>query len=180
MTTRLAVFLLALGSAIPAQAVVVAPMTFEELVGEATAVVYARVAEVRGRWTADRRTIESVVTVQALRYLKGNLGDQIAIRLPGGEAGGFVNVIPGAPVLREGDLVVLFLGARGPAILTPVGLTQGVFRVIVDAREGTALVTPPPLKASAVGRVVRGAADRRALTVDAFAAEVHAVIEARR
>jgi hypothetical protein len=180
MTTRIALFLLALGSAIPAHAIVVMPMTFEELVGEATAVVYARVADVRGRWTTDRGRIESVVTVEALRYLKGNLGDQIAMRLPGGEAGGFVNLIPGAPVLREGDLVVLFLAARGPAILTPVGLTQGVFRVMVDPRAGTAVVTPPPLKASAAGRVVRGAADRRALTLDAFAAEVRAASEARR
>ena len=180
MTIRMAVFLVALASAIPAQAIIVMPMTFEELVGEATAVVYARVAEVRGRWTADRGRIESVVTLEALRYLKGNLGDQIAMRVPGGEAGGFVNVIPGAPVLREGDLVVLFLAARGPAILTPVGLTQGVFRVIVDPRAGTAVVTPPPLKASAAGRIVRGAADRRTLTLDAFAAEVRAATEARR
>jgi hypothetical protein len=180
MTARIAIFVLALGSAIPAHAIVVMPMTFEELVGEATAVVYARVADVRGRWTADRGRIESVVTLEALRYLKGDLGDQIAMRLPGGEAGGFLNVIPGAPVLREGDLVVLFLAARGPAILTPVGLTQGVFRVMVDPRAGTAVVTPPSLKASAAGRVLRGAADRRALTLDAFAAEVRAATEARR
>jgi hypothetical protein len=180
MTLRMTVFLLAIASAVPVDAIVVVPMTFEELVGEAAAVVYARVADVRGRWTTDRRGIESVVTLDALRYLKGDLGDQIAMRLPGGEAGGFVNVIPGAPVLRAGDLVVLFLGARGPAVLTPVGLTQGVFRVLVNAREGTAIVTPPPLKASAVGRVVRGAAERRALTLDAFAAEVRAISEARR
>jgi hypothetical protein len=33
---------------------------------------------------------------------------------------------------------------------------------------------PPPLKASAAGRVIRGAADRRALTLDAFVQQVHA------
>jgi hypothetical protein len=53
-----------------------------------------------------------------------------------------------------------------------------VFRVTVDPRQGTALVMPPLLKASAVGRAVRGAADRRALTLDAFATEVRAVMEA--
>jgi hypothetical protein len=36
------------------------------------------------------------------------------------------------------------------------------------------LVTPPPLKESAAGRVVRGAAERRALTLDAFADAVRA------
>ncbi len=170
--SRLAAFLIAVALAVPAHALTLTPVTFEEIVAEATAVVYARVAEVRGRWTADRRAIESIVALDALRYFKGDLGEHVAIRLPGGEAGGFVNVLPGVPVLHEGDLVVLFLGSKGPVMPSIVGLTQGVFRVAVDPRAGTALVTPPPLKASAAGRVIRGAANRRALTLDAFAAEV--------
>jgi len=173
-------FLIAAVCIAPVEAITVVPMTFEELVAESTAVVYARVADVRGRWTADRRNIESVVTLESLRYLKGDLGAEPAVRLPGGEAGGMMQVLPGAPVLRTGDLVVLFLGARGPVIPSPVGLTQGVFRVAVDPRTGTALVMPPPLKASAAGRIIRGAVDRRALTMDAFAREVRAAAGAGR
>lgn len=156
----------------PARAITVIPLTFEQVLAESSAVVYARVADVRGRWTLDRRAIESVVTLEALRYFKGDLGRTLTTRLPGGEAEGLINVLPGAPALREGDLVVLFLAARGPAIPVPVGLGQGVFRVAVDARTGQAVVTPPPLKASAAGRIIRGAADRRLLTLDAFAAAV--------
>jgi hypothetical protein len=143
-------------------------------------VVYARVSEVRGRWTPDRRNIESVVTLESLRYLKGDLGREIAMRLPGGEAGGMVHVLPGAPVLKPGELVVLFLGSRGPSIPSPIGLTQGVFRVVLDSRTGTVLVMPPPLKASAGGRVIRGAAERQSLTLDAFAREVRAAAGARK
>ena len=44
----------------------------------------------------------------------------------------------------------------------------------------TFLEPGPEPCAKAVGRVVRGAADRRALTLDAFAAEVRALSEARR
>jgi hypothetical protein len=173
--SRLAAFLIAIALAVPAHALTLTPVTFEEIVDEATAVVYARVAEVRGRWTSDRRAIESIVSLDGLRYFKGDLGEHVTIRLPGGEAGGFVNVLPGVPVLREGDLVVLFLGSTGPVMPSIVGLTQGVFRVAIDSRAGTALVTPAPLKASAAGRVIRGAADRRALTLDAFAAEIQSV-----
>lgn len=164
----------------PVEAITVVPITFEELVADSTAVIYARVADVRGRWTADRRTIESLVTLESLRYLKGDLGGEVTIRLPGGEAGGMIQVLPGAPVLRPGDLVVLFLGARGPAIPSPVGLTQGVFRVTVDVRSGEVLVAPPPLKASAAGRIIRGAAERRSLTLEAFAREVRALNGAER
>jgi hypothetical protein len=153
-------------------AITVVPMTFEQLVTEAAAVVYARVADVRGQWTADRQSIDSVITLDALRYLKGDLGPTVSMRLPGGEANGVINVLPGAPRLREGDLVVLFLKARGPALLTTLGLSQGIFRVGRDARTGAMLVTPPPLKESAAGRIIRGAAERRALSIDAFAASV--------
>lgn len=155
-------------------AVTVVPMTFEQLVSEASVVVYARVAGVRGQWTADRRAIDSVITLEALQYLKGDLGPALLMRLPGGEAGGTINVIPGAPSLRAGELAVLFLKARGPALLTTLGLGQGIFRVGRDAGSGRMLVTPPPLKESAAGRIVRGAADRRALSLDAFAATVRA------
>jgi hypothetical protein len=174
------VALLAVAFVLPLDAVTLSPMTFEQVVDEATAVVFARVAGVRGRWTADRRNIESVVTLDALRYLKGDLGDEVEMRVPGGQAGGMRELMPGAPVLREGDLVVAFLGSHGPAMPTLIGFTQGLFRVVVDGQSGRTHVTPPPLKASAAGRIVRGAADRRSLTVDAFAAEVRAVLEAVR
>jgi hypothetical protein len=175
MKTMVALTLALAAAPLTSHAITVAPMTFEELVGEATAVVYARVADVRGQWTNDRRSIDSVVTLEALRYLKGDLGAGVLVRLPGGEAGGVINVLPGAPVLRQGELVVLFLKARGPAISTPLGLGQGIFRVIRDPGSGTMLVSPPPLKGSAAGRVIRGAADRRLLALDAFEASVRSL-----
>jgi hypothetical protein len=150
----------------------VVPMTFEQLVSEAAAVVYARVADVRGQWSADRQSIDSMIRLEPLQYLKGDLGDSIALRLPGGEASGRIHVIPGAPVLKSGEVVVLFLKARGPAMLTTLGLGQGVFRVRRDPASGAVLVMPPTLKESATGRLIRGAAERRSLTVDAFAAVV--------
>lgn len=156
-------------------ALTLVPMTFEQVLAEATAVVYARVAEVRGQWTIDRRAIDSLVMLEPLRYLKGDLGPALALRLPGGQAGGVINVLPGAPVLRAGELVVVFLRTRGPALPTTVGFGQGIFRVTRDARTGAMLVTPPPLKESAAGRVIRGAAARRALSVDAFAADVRSL-----
>lgn len=156
----------------PMAATVVVPMTFEQLVDEAAAVVYARVADVRGQWTADRQAIDSVITLEALQYLKGDLGSEVLVKLPGGAAGGVVNLVPGAPSLRAGELVVLFLKARGPAMLTTLGLGQGIFRVTSDRASGQMLVTPPPLKESEAGRIIRGAAARRMLSLGAFAAAV--------
>jgi hypothetical protein len=163
----------------PVHAVLVVPMTFEELVHDSVAVVYARVASVRGQWTADRRFIDSLVTLEPLRYFKGDLGEDLVMRLPGGEAGGVINVVPGAPVVRGGDLIVAFLGSRGPAIPSPLGLGQGIFRVVRDSPSGAVRVSPPPLKASDAGRILRGADSRRVLSLDAFAAAVRDVEHAR-
>lgn len=154
------------------EAVLVIPMTFEQLVDEAEAVVYARVVDVRGQWTADRQGIDSVVTAEALRYLKGDFGPRVVLRLPGGEAGGRIQVIPGAPVLREGDLVVLFLDARGPALPTLLGLSQGVFRVAPDVASRRMLVAAPALKASPAGSAIRRASARGVLSIDALGAAV--------
>ena len=157
-------------------AITVVPMTFEQLVDQAAAVVYARVAGVRGQWTTNRQAIDSIVTLEALQYMKGDLGGVVTLRLPGGQAGGVVQVLPGAPSLREGELVVLFLKARGPALLTTLGLGQGIFRVTRDARTGAMLVTPPLLKESASGRLLRGAVERRALSLEAFGATARSTV----
>ena len=48
-------------------ATTVAPLSFEKLVSESSAVVYGRVSAVRSQWTADRRFIESVVSIDVIK-----------------------------------------------------------------------------------------------------------------
>ena len=65
-------------------------------------VVYGRVLEVARQWTADRRAIESLVALDADRAFQGHgRGERVRFKVPGGEAGGLVMAVPGAPVLRE-------------------------------------------------------------------------------
>jgi hypothetical protein len=169
-------FLVALG--VPLPALTVKPLSFSELVQESSAVVYGRVSEVRGQWTADRRGIESVVVVEASSYLKGDLGEEVTVRVPGGEAGGFVNIIPGTPKLLAGDRVVLFLKTSGPAIPVITGTSQGVFRVSTDPATGTNLVSPPVVN-SAATTAPRGDSSRRPVSLAAFTAAVRGVEAAR-
>ena len=158
---------------VPLAAITVKPMTFTELVASSTAVVHGRVSEVRGQWTADRRGIESLVSVDVLDYFKGDLGARVTVRVPGGRAAGFVNIIPGAPRFSEGDAVVLFLKATGPSIPVVTGTTQGVYRVTRDLRTGGLVVVPPLIDESAgASRVVRGDLDRRPVPLAAFGAAV--------
>jgi len=157
------------------------PASFNQIVAESSTIVYGRVAGVRAAWSDDRRTIDSFVTVQAVDYLKGTRGATLLFRVPGGQVGDRVMVIPGVPSFREGDLVVVFLKGDGPAIPHPVGLAQGVFRVITDPRSGAPLVVPPPIVArGGSARIGRGDPARGPVPFAAFAAEVRGFVEAGR
>lgn len=175
---RLFVVACLVAASIPLGAITVKPLSFAELVHESTAVLHARVSDARGQWTADRSGIESLVTLEVLEYFKGGLGPRVTIRVPGGEAGGFVNIIPGAPRLQPADVVVLFLTASGPSIPVVTGTTQGVYRVSRDPHTGGLLVVPPLIDGGAP-RLVRGDRDRRPLSINAFRAAVAAAQDVR-
>lgn len=118
-------------------------MSFAELVNASSAVVYARVTEVRGQWTENRAGIESIVTLEVLAPFKGAPGERVTFTVAGGQAGRYLNLLPGAPKFTEGDLVVVFLTSRGARLPITTGFTQGVYRVSRDASSGAMVVAPP-------------------------------------
>lgn len=155
------------------EATTVAPLSFEQLVSESSSVVYGRVSEVRSQWTADRRFIESVVSVDVIKGLKGGAGETMSFTVPGGQVGRYLNVIPGAPAFVAGDLAVFFLTAHGPRLPVTTGLTQGIYRVQRDAASGALLVMPPIVDTA--GKVVRGDVRRKPVSLAAFEGSVRAV-----
>ena len=176
-TTLLLTLVLAASSA---RALTVLPATFEELVHESVSVLHGRVRTVQAAWTADRRTIQSTVTLEVIGAFKGTSTETATFVVPGGEAGGRILVVPGAPVFRAGDEVVVFLRGRAPALPEPVGLSLGVYRVSTAVRTGGAMVVPSPVHAAASPSVVtRGTSARKVRSLDAFAADVRAVSDAR-
>jgi hypothetical protein len=160
-----------------ASAMVVLPAEFSEVVSSSDLVVHGRIVAVRGQTSGDRRTIETIVTVSVLDALKGQPGETVYFRIPGGQVGRYRRVMIGAPEFREGEEVVLFLKGRPPLLPFPFGLTQGVYRVVRGA-DGQPMVTPP-IVSSAPGRVVRGDPSRRPLALSAFTRSVRQMAEAR-
>jgi len=160
-------------------ATVILPIEFRELVTIAPVIVHGHVVDVRTEWVDGRRAIETFVTVQADEYLKGNLGETLTVRVPGGQMGRYRTVFVGAPEFRDGDEVVLFLKHAGPSYPYIVGLSQGAFRVVPDARTGRRMVTTPIVMGSGEGereRIVRGDVTRRPLAIEAFRDAVRQVM----
>jgi hypothetical protein len=160
------------------RATVLLPAEFREIVAGSQIIVYGRITEVRPEWSDDRRRIDTIVTVAAGSYLKGGPGPNVTFRVPGGQIGRYRNVMVGAPAFTTGEEAVLFLSAAGPSIAHVFGLSQGVFRVRVDARTGRRLVIPPVLAAQGDDPqvVTRGDRSRRQLALDAFADTVRAAM----
>jgi hypothetical protein len=178
--SRFLVLSLLLASSSTARATVIVPADLGELSRDARAIVRGRVMALDARWTEDRRTIETVVTLEVESYLKGPLGQTLQFRVPGGQLGRFRSITVGAPEFSIDDRIVVFLGATGPSIPHVLGLNQGVFRM-VHAGDGW-VVTPPPALPSAAGsvRIVRGDSTRRPLPLAEFEQRVRALAAAPR
>lgn len=143
-----------LGVSAAAGATVVVPTDLGELSRDAQAIARGRVVEVTARWTDDRRMIETLVMLETEAVLKGQLGDTVQFRVPGGSLGRFRNIVVGAPHFTVGQRLIVFLGARGPSLPFLMGLGQGVFRVGQNGR-GEWVVASPALLPG-VRPVVRG------------------------
>jgi hypothetical protein len=176
---RAALFALLLILPVAVGATVLIPIEFRELVAVAPVIVHGRVVDVRSEFVDGRRSVETFVTIEAAEYLKGDLGNRVVIRVPGGQLGRYRTIFVGAPEFREGDELVLFLKSSGSPLPYIVGLSQGAFRVVEDAHSGRRMVTTAIVMGKQDGaeeRVVRGDPTRKPLPIESFRDVVRQVI----
>ena len=76
---------LVLALALPARATVLIPADLGDLSREALVIARGQVTSVEARWAGDRHSIETIVTLEVERYLKGAFGATLQFRVPGGE-----------------------------------------------------------------------------------------------
>jgi hypothetical protein len=159
------------------RAAVILPADLAALVTGARAIVHGRVVAVDPRWVEGRRRIESLVTLRVEAYLKGDLGEEVTFKVPGGQMGPYRSLMIGAPTFTEGDEVVVFLNAQGPTIPWISGLNQGVFRVVEN---GTGVKMVLPGVSLAPGeesrQLVRGDPARQRIALSAFADRVRSIL----
>ena len=170
-------------SATPLAATVYVTADLAELTAEARAVAHGRVVALEPRWVDGRRGIETLVTLRVESYAKGDMGETVTLRVPGGQMGPYKSVMLGAPGFVEGEEVVVFLASPGAAIPHLVGLAQGVYRVRPDRTTGARVVTPEVASGAlpaAPARVVRGDGTRRPAALSAFLDRVRALAGAAR
>ena len=131
-------FLMLLGVVAPAAATVLLEQDVETLGRASEAVVHARVIDIASRWNQTRTMIETDVTLDVIRDLRGTSRRHPVIVVPGGWVDGYRQVLDGAPEFDLNEEVVVFVRRDAAGRARVAGLAQGLSRVNRD--EGNNLV----------------------------------------
>lgn len=142
MQVRLSLlFLLVTGLTASAGATTILRVPLDELTHGSDLVLQAKVAQVAVETApGDERRISTRVKLEVVRVLKGHhSAPSLTLRLIGGSTDRWTLQIPGMPVFRPGEEVVVFLEATSDGFI-PAGLSEGKYTVTRDPVEGSARV----------------------------------------
>ena len=151
-------------------------MTARELTLESTSVFYGKCAKVESAWTERKDMIFTTVTLIPENYLKGNLGSEVTITIPGGQVDDIIYEVSEMPAFRPGEEVVAFVWEHPSGKKLVTGGFQGKMKIEHDKKTGKRMVSERYLGASAADQDVKKSTSQlpegKKLLLDDFAAEV--------
>ena len=137
---RAVLILTGLAALLPAHATILQQLTMDDMIQKSTAIVHAKVT---GSYAAFQgQDIYTHYQLQILENLKGSNAGQMDVVVPGGSARGLRQTVAGAPNLAVGAEYVVFLWTSRSGMTQVIGLSQGLFRVVLDSSGNTNLVRP--------------------------------------
>jgi len=112
----------------------------QEMTNESTAVLYGKCTSKRCEWNEDRSIIYTYVTIAPEEYVKGNLGSEAVIAVPGGRVGDIIYEVSEMPVFTEGEDVVAFIWTSPSGKNLVTGGFQGKMKIIKDILSGKRII----------------------------------------
>lgn len=106
-----------------------------DLARRVDSIVFGRVLATRTLVSVTSAHMATEAELQVYVTVKGGTapGDVIRVQVPGGEANGIRQVVPGSPELRAGQMFVAFLSRHESTVYTPWGMGYGLLPVRPDA-----------------------------------------------
>lgn len=150
--TCLTIFFILLLSPIESKAQVI-KMSAKDLTERSTAVLYGKCSKVKSEWNEKKDIIYTYVTVVPEEYIKGNLGSEAIITVPGGQVGDILYEVSEMPIFVEGEEVVAFIwtNAAGKNLMT--GGYQGKMKIEKDEDTGKRMVQDAESETTVPGQV---------------------------
>ncbi len=115
-------------------------MSAKELTEESTAVLYGKCTGKKCEWNENRSAIYTYVTIAPEEYIKGHLGSQVVVMVPGGRVDDILYEVSETPFFNENEDVIAFIwtNPRGKNLIT--GGFQGKMKIERDERTGKRMV----------------------------------------
>ncbi len=116
-------------------------MTAEELALESTSILYGTCTNLESAWTENNEMIFTTVTVVPEYYLKGNMGSEVKITIPGGQVGDIVYEVSEMPAFQKGEELFAFIWKHPSGLNLVTGGYQGKMKIDKDAKTGRKTVS---------------------------------------
>jgi hypothetical protein len=115
-------------------------MSMQELTKSSQAVLVGKCADMQSFWNEKHDKIFTRITIQADQYLKGDLGAETVVTMPGGRVGDIIYEVSDMPVLKPGEEMVVFLWRHPSGITMINGGINGKRLIRVDKKTGKKMV----------------------------------------
>jgi hypothetical protein len=130
-------------------------MNAQELALESSSILYGKCIKTESAWTEDRKMILTTVTIVPEYYLKGNLGSEISITVPGGQVDNIIYEVSEMPAFRKGEEVFAFIWKHPSGMNLVTGGYRGKMKVSVDPKTGKKTVSGRALRKATPERIVQ-------------------------
>ena len=127
-------------------------MTSEDMTEVSTAVLYGKCKKIKCEWNENRSAIFTYVTITPEGYVKGNLGSEVVVMVPGGRVDDILYEVSETPFFVQDEEVVAFIwkNPSGKNLIT--GGHQGKIKIEKDAKTGKRSVTDPDFDSGATAQ----------------------------
>ena len=116
----------------------------KQLTQESTAILTGKCIKTESFWNEKRTKILTEVRIRVDEYVKGNLGAEAVITIPGGRVGNIIYEVSDMPVFVEGEEVLVFLWRHPSGKNLVTGALQGKISLVEDKGSGKKIVYAIP------------------------------------
>ena len=155
-------------------------MSTKDLTEKSTAVLYGRCSKVKSEWNENKSIIYTYVTVVPEGYIKGNLGSEAVIAVPGGRVDDIIYEVSEMPFFTEGEEVVAFIWTNPEGKNLVTGGYQGKMKIEKDSKTGKRMVVGESFEdgeASIPGQSKGNYGQLKKMTLEDFTAKVKGYVK---
>ena len=116
-------------------------MSAQELTTESTSIFFGKCIQMESAWTNNQEMIFTTITIVPEYYLKGNMGNEVKVTVPGGQVGDIIYEVSEMPAFRKGEEVFAFVWKHPSGLNLITGGSQGKMHIVTDERSGTRKVS---------------------------------------